>query len=106
MVYSFCLMKSIPNHIKSERLRCPVCASAYESRDVHILFQEKMRRIVHATCPKCESSLFLSLETNPFGMVGVGVPTDLSYAEAVARADTKPITSDTVIAVYRELQGK
>lgn len=98
-------MKST-NHIKSDRLRCPICSHMYGSADVHTLFQEKMKRIVHATCPKCESSLFLSLEAHPFGMVGVGVPTDLSYSEAVGWANKEPITADTVISVYRELQGR
>ncbi len=95
-------MKST-DHIKSDRLRCPICSHAYSSQDVHTLFQEKMKRIVHATCPKCEASLFLSLETNVFGMVGVGVPTDLSYAEAVGWATQKPITADTVVSMYRDL---
>lgn len=92
------------DHIKSDRLRCPICSCVYGTQDVHTLFQEKMKRIVHATCPKCESSLFLSLEANPFGMVGIGVPTDLSYGEAVRWATKSPITTDTVISVYQDLK--
>lgn len=97
-------MKSV-NPNKNDRLRCPVCSHTYGSQDIHILFREQMRHIVHVTCSKCEVSLFLSLEANPFGMVGVGVPTDLSYAEAVGWAKQKPITSDIVLSVYRDLYG-
>ena len=92
--------------VKNGRLHCPACLRVYESRDMHVLLREKSRRILHTTCLKCGLSLFLSVEANPFGMVGVGVPTDLSYAEAAQRGTADPITVDRVIEVYRELQDR
>ena len=38
-------------------------------------------------------------------MVGMGIPTDLSYKEAVGWGGEKPITLDMVISVYRDLHG-
>lgn len=102
MIFWGCPMKSA-NYSKNDRLKCPVCAHAYEPKEVHMLFREQTKHIVHATCSKCEVSLFLSLEANPFGMVGIGVPTDLSYTEAVGWARQTPITADVIISVYRDL---
>lgn len=99
-------MNAISGQIKTDRLRCPVCSGVYGQGDVHVVHREKSRRIVHVSCPKCEATLFLSLENHPFGMMGVGVPTDLSFSEAIAVSRKEPITSDVVISVYRELYGK
>lgn len=98
-------MKTLP-HSKNNQLYCPACSRVYEPGDVHILLREKKRRILHATCVQCGLSLFLSLEANPFGLVGIGVPTDLSYTEASRRGHSDPITANTVIEIYRELQKK
>lgn len=92
--------------VKHDQLHCPACLRVYEPRDVHVLLREKTRRILHTTCLKCGLSLFLSVEANPFGLIGIGVPTDLSYREAARRGAADPITADTVIEVYRELQKK
>lgn len=98
------IMKRTPNRTKDDQLRCPSCSSPYQSQNIHTILQEKGRRILHVSCMQCNTSLFLSLEAQSFGIAGVGVPTDLSYIEAIQQAKNEPITSDIVLAVYRSLQ--
>lgn len=105
MIHCLYHMKTTPD-VKNDRLHCPACLRVYESQGMHILLREKTHRILHTTCLKCGLSLFLSVEANPFGMVGIGVPTDLSYTEAIQRGASDPITADTVIEIYRELQSE
>jgi hypothetical protein len=84
---------------------CPFCSSQYSGKEVTMLEENEKQSTFHLSCSNCGVALMVFISTGQFGVVSVGVITDLNTSEARFFYKTEPITPDQVIEVHECLKN-
>jgi DNA-directed RNA polymerase subunit RPC12/RpoP len=81
--------------------RCPVCNKKHR-RGLRMLpvAEEEKRTMLHLTCEHCGGKTLVAISVTPFGMVSLGVLTDLDQSEAKRVLSAEPVSADQVIAAH------
>lgn len=85
--------------------RCPICKSKFKPNDLSLVLEKEFKTIFHATCSKCQTSSLILLSSGSKGLLGVGIITDLDKSEVKKKLNTKAITADEIIDVYKLLKS-
>jgi DNA-directed RNA polymerase subunit RPC12/RpoP len=82
--------------------RCPVCNKKHR-RGLRMLpvAEEDKRTMLHVTCEHCGGKTLVAVSVTPFGMVSLGVLTDLDQSEAKRTLSAEPVSADQVIAAHQ-----
>lgn len=85
--------------------RCGVCRSRFGKADLFLISDEPAKTIFHATCPNCRAATLIVLSSGQKGVVGMETLTDLEREEVKERLNTRAITADEVIEIYKALKS-
>jgi hypothetical protein len=85
--------------------RCPICSNQYSGKEVTILEESEKQSTFHLSCSGCGVALMVFISTGQFGIVSVGMITDLNTNEAKNFYKTESITADQVIEVHEYLKN-
>lgn len=84
-------------------MRCPLCDKIYQQANV-VMFEEKEGRATfHMTCRHCMTSAVLFSAAGRFGVVSVGMMTDLDRVEASRIVLRDVVSADHVIDMHAQL---
>ncbi|MDQ5901857.1 MAG: hypothetical protein QG606_73 [Patescibacteria group bacterium] len=100
---------SLPLEQLEPLARCPVCNKKHR-RGLRMLpvAEEEKKTMLHVTCEHCGGKTLVAISVTPFGMVSLGVLTDLDQSEAKRAFSAEPISADQVIAAhqfFKQYQG-
>lgn len=78
-----------------------MCGLGYEPDCIEVLRKGEHFTMVHAECPRCQSSAILTILSGMLGMVTtVGMLSDLSRSDIERFWDAREITADDVLNVH------
>jgi ribosomal protein S27E len=86
-------------------MHCSVCNKKYEPAKALVLEEEENHTVLHMTCPECAASTVVFVSASQWGVVSMGVLTDLEGGEARNLFRNEAISSDQVIEVHNFLKG-
>lgn len=89
-------------------MRCPVCNKKYEPARALVLEEQENHTALHMTCAACRVSSVVFVSASQWGVVSMGVLTDLETREARSLFRKEAISVDQVIEVHnflKEFQG-
>ena len=92
-------------------LRCPVCGQKYSAEQAKIIDSgdEKgliaRNLLVHTDCQRCKSSVVFSIAIDGPEIFSIGMVTDLTSHDTNRFRNSKPISSDEVLATHEFLQN-
>lgn len=86
-------------------IRCPVCNKKYEPAKMIVLDEDAKRTTLHLTCDDCGASTLVFVSMGQFGVVSLGMLTDLEQNEARKVFQGEAISSDQVIEVHQFLKN-
>jgi hypothetical protein len=95
----------IPLENMQSFLGCPVCTQKNQPTKVVILEEDAKRTILHLTCGTCSASAIISISMGQFGIMSLGVLTDLEQGEAKRMFQSEVVSSDQVIEAHEFLKG-
>ena len=81
-------------------MRCSVCNHKYEPVKALLLEEQDEQTTFHLTCASCGVSTVVFVSTNQFGVVSMGILTDLEGNEVRNMYGHAAITSNQVLDVY------
>ncbi|MDR3558886.1 MAG: hypothetical protein P4L62_03020 [Candidatus Pacebacteria bacterium] len=84
--------------------RCGVCRSKFGKEDIFLISDDPAKTIFHTTCPGCRTAVLVLLSNGQNGLLGMEMITDLDREEAKEKLNTRAITADEVIGVYKALK--
>jgi hypothetical protein len=84
--------------------RCGVCRSRFSKNDLFLISNEPAKTIFHATCSGCRTSVLILLSNSQNGLLGMEMITDLDREEVKEKLNTRAITADEVLKVYKALK--
>jgi len=84
--------------------KCPACAQEYDPAQMHLLSEYESKTLLHVTCQKCCASMLIAMTHGQFGMVSLGVPTDLILSEVDELFGSETISKDQVLDVHEYLK--
>ena len=90
-------------------LRCPVCGQKYSADETKIIDsgEEKAANgrnlLVHTDCERCKSSVVFSIAIDGPEIFSIGMVTDLTSQDTNRFRNSKPISSDEVLATHEFL---
>lgn len=76
---------------------CPVCQTRYNAMQTHVLGTRGETHLLHVQCQKCTHCLLALVVVNQVGASSVGLLTDLSYEDIVARSAREKLSLDDVL---------
>jgi hypothetical protein len=85
---------------------CPLCREKYSDQCRTVIEQGEDSELMHITCGECFISVLAIITTTQFGMMSVGVMTDLSVGDISKFLTRSPLSADDVISFHQHLQGK
>jgi hypothetical protein len=98
-------MKTPPAFENFDQLNhCPVCGSRYGQNSVLVLEESDKQSTFHLSCRECGSSIVVFLSAGQFGIVSVGMATDLKSEEARLFYKQDPISADQVLEIHEILK--
>ncbi len=80
--------------------KCPICSEGYDVNRAEVFIKNESARLVHFTCPKCQSYFMAMVVVLGQGLSSVGMITDLSLADAKRLYKSVPITLDEALDGY------
>jgi hypothetical protein len=86
-------------------LGCPVCPEKNQPTKVVVLEEGSKKSTLHVTCETCLASALITVSLGQFGLVSMGVLTDLEQAEARRMFHEEAVTSDQVLEVHQFLKN-
>lgn len=86
-------------------MRCPICDKKQDPAKALILEEHDRHTALHMTCGSCGVSTVVFVSASQWGMVSMGVLTDLETEEARSLFRNEAISSDQVIEVHNFLKG-
>lgn len=94
-----------PNSIDNlEHLtKCPQCNRKYKFNKALVLNEEDDRTTFHLTCDNCQISTLVFVVSGQYGIVSLGMVTDLDRNEAKFLFRNDAISADNVIEVHQLL---
>ncbi|MEK9151528.1 MAG: hypothetical protein AAB547_02760 [Patescibacteria group bacterium] len=85
-------------------IRCPVCNKKYRRALMLVLDEDDKRTTLHLSCADCGASSMVFVSMGQFGIVSLGVLTDLEQGEARAVFASETISADQVIEAHQFLK--
>jgi transcription elongation factor Elf1 len=85
-------------------IRCPVCNKKYRPTKILVLDEDDKRTTLHLTCEGCGASSMVFVSMGQFGVVSLGLLTDLKQSEARAVFHGEAISADQVIEAHQFLK--
>ena len=82
-------------------VHCPVCNKKYRKLRMSPVAEEERKTTLHLTCEHCGGKTLVSVSMTQFGMMSLGVLTDLDQSEARRLLRADPVSADQVIAAHR-----
>lgn len=87
--------------------RCPMCGAAAQQGRFELLQEsDDGSALVYSACSKCGIGLIACLSSQPHGMYGAAILTDLQRAEIGAYADQDALSADEVMSYVQWLHNK
>lgn len=96
-------MRTSVNNLEN-LVKCPICNKKYGQTKVLVLEEEGNRTTLHLTCGNCENSSLIFISSGKFGIVSLGMLTDLTREEAKELFRSESISPDQVIEVHEYLK--
>lgn len=96
-------MRTSVNNLEN-LVKCPICNKKYGQAKVLVLEEEGNRTTFHLTCENCENSSLIFISSGKFGIVSLGMLTDLTREEAKELFKSESISPDQVIEVHEYLK--
>jgi transcription elongation factor Elf1 len=84
--------------------KCPLCGSRYYGNGITLLEESDQQTTFHISCENCKVSFMVLVSAGQYGIVSVGMVTDLNKKEAKYFYKTDPISPDQVIEVHECLK--
>lgn len=81
--------------------KCPLCNRKYHFSRALILDEEENRTTFHLTCDSCQASTLVFVSMGQFGVVSLGMITDLDKNEARQLFKNDAISTDQVLEVHQ-----
>ena len=91
-------------------LKCPVCSNRYNLEKTKIVEtrEEKLNTgatlLIHTDCDKCKSSVVFSIAIDGPEIFSIGMVTDLTSSDTSKFKNSRPISSDDVLATHQFLK--
>lgn len=85
-------------------IRCPVCNKKYRTTRIVVLDEDEKRTTLHLSCEGCGASSMVFVSLGQFGVVSLGLLTDLEQSEARAVFHGEAISADQVLEVHQFLK--
>ena len=95
----------IPLENMQSFLGCPVCPEKNQPTKVVVLEEGAKKSTLHLTCETCLSSAIITVSMGQFGLMSMGVLTDLEQAEAKKMFHAPAVTSDQVLEAHQFLKN-
>lgn len=83
--------------------RCPFCSAEYDLDGAKVVGEEEDSTVVYVTCKSCESSIVAIVAMSGFGLVSLGLVTDMTEADTKRFFKAETVTSDELLSVYELL---
>ncbi len=100
--YTACMKTPLDN--LKPLMRCPVCNKKYEPVKALLLEEYEQQTVFHLTCDTCGVSTVVFVSASQWGVVSMGILTDLEEDEARNLFRNEAISSDQVIDVHNFLK--
>ena len=94
----------IPLENMQSFLGCPLCSPKNQPTKVAILEEGAKRTVLHLTCETCAAKAVITVSMGQFGIMSMGVLTDLEQGEAKQVFKGEAVTSDQVLEVHQFLK--
>ncbi len=80
--------------------KCPLCGKKYHFSKALILDEGEERTTFHLTCESCQTSTLVFVSMGQFGIVSLGMITDLDRSEVKQLFKNEAISADQVLEVH------
>jgi hypothetical protein len=94
----------IPLENMQSFLGCPVCSPKNQPTKVVVLEESSKRTLLHLSCETCQAKALITVTMGQFGIMSMGVLTDLEQKEAKQMAEGEAVTPDQVLEVHQFLK--
>jgi len=85
-------------------IRCPVCNKKYRPAKMLVLDEDEKRTTLHLSCTDCGAASMVFVSMGQFGIVSLGILTDLEQSEAQKVFFGGAVSSDQVIEMHQFLK--
>jgi transcription elongation factor Elf1 len=85
-------------------IRCPVCNKKYRPTKMLVLDEDEKRTTLHLSCVDCGAASMVFVSMGQFGVVSLGILTDLKQSEARTVFLGEAVSSDQVIEAHQFLK--
>jgi hypothetical protein len=85
-------------------MQCPVCGKSFQSARVLVVAEDAERTTLHIGCDDCQATSLVFVSNGQWGVMSVGMLTDLVAEDAKTFFGKEPISSDQVLEVYQDLK--
>lgn len=86
-------------------VRCMVCNKKHQPKAMVVLEEDEKRTALHLSCDGCGTASLVFLSLGQFGVMSVGVLTDLEHEEARTLYRAEEVSSDDVIDTHQFLKA-
>lgn len=86
-------------------VRCPVCDKKYRTAKILVLDESDKKTTLHLTCVNCGAASMLFVSLGQFGVVSLGLLTDLKHSEARTVLYGEMVSTDNVIEAHQFLKN-
>lgn len=83
--------------------KCPQCSRKYRFNKALVLDEDEERTTFHLTCDNCQISTLVFVTVGQYGVVSLGIVTDLDRNEAKYLFRNEAISADHVIDAHQLL---
>lgn len=85
-------------------IRCPVCNKKYRKNCMLVLEEDEKRTTLHLACESCGAASMVFVSMGQFGVVSLGLLTDLKQSEVQSVFLGDVVSTDTVIEAHQFLK--
>ena len=85
-------------------MRCPVCNKKYRPMKMLVLDEDDKRTTLHLTCEGCGAASMVFVALGQFGIISLGLLTDLKQSEAHKVFQGESVSTDQVIEAHQFLK--
>lgn len=94
------MMKKAPADNLKSLMRCSLCNKKYEPTKALLLEEREGHTALHVTCAACGVSTVVFVSANQWGVMSMGILTDLESSEVKNLFGNEAISADQVIDVH------
>lgn len=85
--------------------RCPSCSQGIPATGIRIIRETERNLFAHVSCPACRACYLTHVMAYPQGLAGNSIVTDLTYDEAIAFFEEKPLDEDFFLELYTNIEN-